>query len=170
MKKYQLDTRSELFRSYHHGSHEHLREFRESSPSRGLTTEQKDWVAEAMSYGEKSSGQIINFFRHKRDNLDEDEFVPDPEKKKLSNYVQSYRKKRSSTYYPSLNDLKQWCIAHGPSSVSITNETKFNEPFVMNYLLVWDQMYLEISLFFCDYSNAIYRYFYIFSAERRSSI
>ena len=45
MNKYQLDTRSELFRSYHHGSHEHLKEVRESSPSRGLTTEQKDWVA-----------------------------------------------------------------------------------------------------------------------------
>ena len=49
--------------------------------------------------------------------------MPDPEKIKQSNHVQSYRKKRSATYYPSLKDLNQWCIAHGPSSASRTDES-----------------------------------------------
>ena len=149
IKKYHLDNRSGSFRSYHHGVHEHVTPSDEFSPSRGLTIRQKEWVAEAMSCGEKSSGQIVGYFRHKRTLLEEDPGVPDPEKKKLSNYVQSYRKKRAATYYPSLKDLKQWCIAHGPSNDSRTNESNLNEPFVLNYSLVWNQLYLHIAIVSC---------------------
>ena len=94
-----------------------------SSPSRGLTIRQKDWGAEAMSCGEKSSGQIVGYFRHKRTLFEEDPGVPDREKKKLSDYAQSYRKKRSATHYPSPKDLELWCIAIR------TDESNFNEPF-----------------------------------------
>ena len=64
---------------------------------RGLSGSQKAIVEEAFTLKMKSSRNIIELFRSKRSRLltksEIDAFPPDPQVRKLNNYIQTFKKK-----------------------------------------------------------------------------
>ena len=67
---------------------------------------------------------------------------------KLNNYIQAHKSKNSSIYNPSLNDLKLWCMSHGPIVCDLSNdEINLNIPFVLDYILVCENLLLYRVLF-----------------------
>jgi hypothetical protein len=126
------------FVSYVNGSHVHPSS-EALSDQRGLSGDQKLIVEQAFAEDRKSSRDIIAYFRTKRSLSDESSkasFPPDPEISKLNNYIQAFKKRKSSKYNPTPNDLEEWCLGHGPSTVNAEDEGTFNTPFVLNYMLV----------------------------------
>ena len=124
--------------SYSNGRHIHPSS-EALSDQRGLSGDQKLIVEQAFAEDRKSSRDIIAYFRSKRSLSNETSkasFPPDPEISKLNNYIQAFKKRKSSKYNPTPNDLKEWCIGHGPSTVDAKDEGTFNTPFVLDYMLV----------------------------------
>jgi hypothetical protein len=137
-KKYRRLGDSGSFVSYSTGDHNHPAS-EILSDQRGLSGEQKLIIEQAFAEDRKSSRDILAFFRSKRSLSDESmkaSFPPDPEVSKLNNYIQAFKKRKSSKYNPTPNDLEEWCIGHGPSTVNAEDEGTFNTPFVLNYMLV----------------------------------
>ena len=62
---------------------------------------------------------------------------------KLNNYIRAYERKNSSIYNPSPNDLKLWCMSHGPIVRDLSNdEISLNIPLVLDYILVCENLLL----------------------------
>ena len=104
-----------------------------------LSGDQKLIVEQAFAEDRKSSRDIIAYFCLKRSLSDESSkapFSPDPEISKLNNYIQAYKKRKSSRYNPTPHVLEEWCIGHGSSTVNAEDEGTFNTPFVPNYMMV----------------------------------
>ena len=135
MRKYTYDRRYMTFVSYNHGLHEHAEESPDCRTQRGLSQDQKAWVHEAFSLKNRSATEIVQFFRWKRNCFLAAE-VDDPKISVLNNYIQNYKKKKSAEYYPSANDLKEWCDSHSPTSVDMDDKETFNTPFVLDYIMV----------------------------------
>ena len=141
MRKYEIDSSVGHYISYFHGVHQHENStVLTPDTHRGLTVEQKLLVHEAIDREKMSSRKILCFFRLKRaaSLLDGSiRFPDDPDIVKLNNYIQSHKRKNSTTYNPSPNDLKLWCMSHGSSVHNLTDdEDNFNDPFVLDYALV----------------------------------
>ena len=138
-KKYRRMGSTGPFVSYSNGIHSHP-DSEVLSDQRGLSGDQKLIVEQAFAEDRKSSRDIVAYFRSKRSNLSDElsrtSFPPDPEISKLNNYIQAFKKRKSSKYNPTPNDLEEWCIGHGPSTVNENDEETFNTPFVLNYMLV----------------------------------
>jgi hypothetical protein len=128
------------FVSYFDGIHDHANPFIDQGDHRGLTGDQKALVEEAFKLKKKSAGNIIQFIRSKRAKITEAieiaKFPLDPAIGKLNNYIQAYKKKNAFQYDPTPNHLKNWCDSHGPSTVNINDDSTFNTPFVLGYILV----------------------------------
>ena len=137
-RKYKQDL-GKPFQIYHSGIHTHFSDDT-SIDHRGLSGPQKSVIEEAFGQRKKSARDIIEFFRAKRSLLTSqaeiDLFSPDPKKKKLNNYIQSYKKKNGETFNPTPNDLELWCQSHGPSTANVLDDVSYNTPFVLDYTLV----------------------------------
>ena len=133
MRKYIFDSRSESFISQYYGVHEHPAIGPPSPDQRGLTPDQRRWVLEAFESKAYSAGEIIDCFvkKRKREPL---VAVPDPDKRVLNNFISYYKRQNSGKHHPSVNDLKNWCVMHGPTTVN--DESTFNTSFALNYSLV----------------------------------
>jgi hypothetical protein len=147
-RKYRKMGSCGTFVSYYDGVHDHTNPLIDQGDHRGLTGDQKALVQEAFQSKIKSAGNIIAFVRSKRAKLsDESEiakFPLDPAIGKLNNYIQAYKKKNAFQYDPTPNHLKNWCDSHGPSTVNINDDSSFNTPFVLDYILV-SQMFNSTS-------------------------
>ena len=113
MRKYIFDSRSESFISKYNGAHEHPAIGPPSPDQRGLMPDQRRWVLEAFESKAYSAGEIIDYFvkKRKREPL---VAVPDPDKRVLNNFIRYYKRQNSGKYHPLVNDLKNWCVVHGP--------------------------------------------------------
>jgi hypothetical protein len=158
MRRYEKDSSMGHYISYFNGLHHHVDPtVLTPETHRGLTGEQKLLVHEAIDQEKMSSRKILSFFRLKRAASLQDSavrFPDDPDIMKLNNYIQAHKRKNLSTYNPSPNDLKLWCMSHGPLLCNLTDESNFNDPFVLNYALVRTNVKLVFSIFqmiFCIY-------------------
>ena len=152
MRRYEMDSSIGQYISYFHGVHDHT-DLTVLTPEahRGLTGEQKLLVHEAIDQEKMSSRKILSFFRLKRAASLQDgalRFPDDPDIVKLNNYIQAHKRKNSSIYNPSPNDLKLWCMSHGPIVRDLSNdEINLNIPFVLDYILVCENLLLYRVLF-----------------------
>jgi hypothetical protein len=138
-QKYKQSLFDGPFTVYFSGTHIHSSEITGSN-KRGLSISQKAVVEEAFTLRMKSARNIIELFRSKRSRLttksEIEAFPPDPQRRKVNNYIQAFKKKNGSIYNPTPHHLESWCESHSSSSVSIDNEESFNTPFVLDFTLV----------------------------------
>lgn len=143
-RKYRYSNFYVGYISYFSGDHDHsgdeLLEIEHGPIQRGLEEEQKSIIKDAFRAKLQSSGDIINYFRHRRKVNEEGEspvnFPADPNMSKLNNFIATYKKSNACVYNPSLSDLVSWCEAHGPETVDERSKESFNTPFVLDYFLV----------------------------------
>ena len=105
VRRYEMGSSIGQFISYFHGAHDHT-DLNALTPEAhsGLTGEQKLLVHEVIDQ-EKMSSRMVCLRKCLFFVLREHHLV-DPDTVKLNNYIQAHKRKNSSIYNPSPNDLK----------------------------------------------------------------